>query len=74
MYYNCHICQIFKKNKYFKSAQVTDKADTLMIIVSALLKTENLRKEFDQIIKKILRIIKSVQIWTILSGNQKPKL
>ena len=45
-----------------------------MIIVSALLKTENLRQEFDQIIKKILRIIKSVQIWTILSENQKPKL
>ena len=64
----------FQKIKYLQSAQFTDKADTLMIIVSALLKTENLRQEFDQIMKKVLRIIKSVQIWTILSGNQKPKL
>ena len=45
-----------------------------MIIVSALLKTENVRQEFDQIIKKILRILNSVQIWTILTVDQKPKV
>ena len=36
--------------------------------------SKNLRQESDQVMKKVLRIIKSVQIWTILSWNQKPKL
>ena len=70
------ICQISKKISIYKVFNLQIKLTILWLLSQLYSKLPicECQTKFWPNYKKNLRMIKSVQIWTLLSGNQKPKL